>query len=168
MLDIHLFMHRYSYVYVCLGIKPVPPHGELPRVLSRRYEVQTQTLIWHTSSGRRMKRIFKHRAVWRTLIHISSRKAHPVIMTQINWAFTRASIDLENISVLHSLLFPKLTQGFYCSWVSIIPSLGFSRVMAWSGHYDRVSPGWSCQPKEVLRDYTMHPYSHTERNVRIM
>lgn len=69
----------------------------------------TERLIWHTSLGRRMKRIFEHWAVWRTLIHISSFRVHPAIIKQINWTFTPSSIDLENISVLHSLFLPTLT-----------------------------------------------------------
>lgn len=43
-----------------------------------------------------------------TLIHISSHRTHPAIIKQINWAFTQASIDLENMSVLHSLFLPTL------------------------------------------------------------
>lgn len=102
-------------------MKPTPlwacfPERELPRGLHRRYESHTHThayadthrLIWHTSSGRIIKRIFKHRAMWMTLIHISSHRTHPAIIKQINWAFTQASIDLENMSVLHSLFLPTL------------------------------------------------------------
>lgn len=72
-------------------------------------ETHTERLIWHTSSGRRMKGIFKHSSVWRTLIHISPCRAHPAIIKQINWTFTQSSIDLENILVLHSLFLPTLT-----------------------------------------------------------
>lgn len=165
-LDKPIYACVYGFVYVCIWEwSPLPlwawiPEWELPRGLGRRYEYThthtlythtcTHRLICHTSSGRRMKIIFKHSTVWWTLIHISSCRANPAIIKQINWTFTRASIDLGNIAVLHSLLSRPHSLRFSIALMflsSRLLSLGFSEAMASSSHYDRVSPKWSSHLK---------------------